>query len=81
MENEDDLSQKKKKKKPGKYDIFLKCSEKMVFSKRIALGHHLSCTIWEGAIFFLKTRYFFTQTENERDDLSQEIHGNMIFSI
>ena len=41
------------------YDIFFKCTEKMVFSKRIAPGHDLSCTIWKGGIFFPKAWYFF----------------------
>ena len=36
-----------------------KYSEKMVFSKRIAPEHDLSCTIWKGGIFFPKTWYFF----------------------
>ena len=60
-----------------KYDIFIKLSEKMVFSKRVALGHDLSCIIWKDGIFSPKT-YFFPGQE-VRDDLSQEIHGNMIF--
>ena len=37
----DDLSQKKKKN-TRKYDIYFKCSEKMVFSKKITPGHDLS---------------------------------------
>ena len=51
----DDLSQINTRK----YDTFFKCSEKMVFSKRTMPGHDLSCTIWEGAIFFPKTWCFF----------------------
>ena len=47
------------KKITWKYDIFFKCSEKMVFSKRIALGYDLSCTIWERGIVFPKTWYSF----------------------
>ena len=42
-----------------KYDIFFKRSEKMVFSKRAAQGHDLSCIIWKDSIFFPKTWYFF----------------------
>ena len=34
-----------------KYDIFFKRSEKMVFSKRAALGHDLSCIIWRDGFF------------------------------
>ena len=44
----DDLSQKNTRK----YDIFFKLSEKMVFSKRAALGHDLSCIISKDGIFF-----------------------------
>ena len=47
------------KKITWKYDIFFKCSEKMVFSKRIALGYDLSCTVWERGIVFPKTWYSF----------------------
>ena len=59
----DDLSQKKKNTR--KYDIYFKCSEKMVFSKRIAPGHDLSCTTWKGGIFFPENMVFFLWTENE----------------
>ena len=72
----DDLSQKNTQK----YYIFFKPSEKMVFRKRAALGHDLSCIIWKDGIFFPKTWYFFFGQE-VRGDLSQEIHGNMIFSV
>ena len=44
----DDLSQKNTRK----YGIFFKLSEKMVFSKRAALGHDLSCIISKDGIFF-----------------------------
>ena len=47
----DDLSQKN----TWKYDIFFKRSEAMVFSKRVAPGHDLSCIIWKDGIFFPKT--------------------------
>ena len=69
----DDVSEKN----TLKFDIFFKCSEKMVLSKETALGHDLSCIIWKDGIFSPKT-YFFPGQE-VRDDLSQEIHGNMIF--
>ena len=72
----DDLSQKN----TWKYDIFLKLFEKMVFSKRAALGLDLYCIIWKDGIFFPKTWYFFLW-EEVRDDLSEEINGNMIFSV
>ena len=47
----DNLSQKNARK----YGIFIKHSEKKVFSKRTALGHDLSCIIWKDGIFFPKT--------------------------
>ena len=40
-------------------------------------GHDLSCIISKDGIFFPKTWYFFLGQE-VRDDLSQEIHRNMI---
>ena len=66
-----------------KYDVFFKCSEKIVPSFRKGLtspGHDLSCTIWKNDFFFPKTWYFFLGRKM-KDDLSQEIHGNMIFSM
>ena len=68
------------KKNKRKYDISFRPSEKMVFSKRAAPGHDISCIIWKNGIFFPNTRYFFLGQE-ARDYLSQEIHGNMIFSV
>ena len=45
------------------------------------LRHDLSCIIWkDGILFFPKTWYFFLG-QKVRDDLPQEIHGNMIFSV
>ena len=43
-------------------------------------GHDISCFIWKDDIVFLNTRYFILRQET-RDGLSQEIHGNMIFSV
>ena len=71
---QDDLFQKNTRK----YDIFFRSFEKKVFSKRAAPGYDLSCIIWKDGIFFSKTRYFFLGKEVS-DDLSQEIHGNMIW--
>ena len=48
--------------------------------KKTAPRHVLSCIIWEDGIFFPKTRYFFLGQEAS-DDLPQEIHGYMIFSV
>ena len=64
----DDISQKN----TWKCDTFFKCSEKMVFPKKIVLEHDISCVIWKDGIFFFG--------RNMKDDLSQVIHGNMIFS-
>ena len=62
----------------------------MIFSKRIELGYDLFCTIWKGGIFSQK-HGIFSRTENERErvreserereDFPQEIHGSMVFSI
>ena len=71
---QDDLFQKNTRK----YDIFFRSFEKKVFSKRAAPWYDLSCIIWKDGIFFSKTRYFFLGKEVS-DDLSQEIHGNMIW--
>ena len=71
-----DLSQKN----TWNQDIFFKRSEKMVFSKWAAQGHDLSCIIWKDGIFCPKTGYFFLGRK-VRGDLSQEIHGKMIFSV
>ena len=64
----DDLSEKKYT------EIFFQCSEKIVFSKRTALRHDLSCMIWKDSIFFPESMIFFLWTENET-------HGNVIFSV
>ena len=66
-----DLSQKNSRK----YDIFFKLSEKMVFQKRAALAHYLSCIIWKDGVFFSKTWYFFPG-QKVRSGPSQKIHGN-----
>ena len=58
----DDLSQKN----TWKYDIFLKLFEKMVFSKRAALGLDLYCIIWKDGIFFPENLIFFPLGGSER---------------
>ena len=63
-----------------KYDIFFRSSEKKVFLEGAAPGHDISCIIWNDRIFFPKTRCIFLRQEAS-DDLSQEIHGNVIFSV
>ena len=61
------------KKKTRKYDILFKLSEKMVFLKRAALAHDLSCIIWKDDIFSSKTCSFFPG-QKLKYGLSQEIH-------
>ena len=72
---EDDLSQKKNTRK---YNIFFKLSEKIVFPKRTRPAHDLSCIILY--YFFPKIWYFFPG-QKVRGGLSQEINGNMRFSV
>ena len=72
---QDDLSQKD----TWKYDIFGKCSEKMVFPK--------NCTrIWP-FLYYQKNMMFFPPENmilffrwKMKDNPSQKMHGNMIFS-
>ena len=74
----DNLSKKKKKRK---YNVFFKCSEKMVFSEKIALEYDLFCNIWGDGISFSFLKICFLFRRNIKGDLSQKIHGNMIFSV
>ena len=71
----DDLSEKNTQKY-----IFFRLSEKMVFPKRITPAHDLFCIIWKDGIFSPKTCYFFPG-QKLRGGFSQEIHGNMTFSV
>ena len=71
----DDLSQKNTRK----YYIFFKLSEKMAFPKRAAPAHDLSCIIWKDGIF--SENMIFFPGQKVRGGLSQEIHGNMTFSV
>ena len=65
---------RKKRKVTRKYDIYFKCSEKMVFSKRIVPRHDLFCNIWKGGIFFPQNMVFFPWTENERGVTFRKIY-------
>ena len=48
--------------------------------KKIALEYDLFCNIWkDGISFFTKISFFFRR--KMKDDLSQKIHENMIFSV
>ena len=44
-------------------------------------GHDLSCIIWKNGIFFPQKHDIFFLGQETKDDLSQEIHGNMTFSV
>ena len=66
-------------KNTRKYYIFFKLSEKMAFPKRAAPAHDLSCIIWKDGIF--SENMIFFPGQKVRGGLSQEIHGNMTFSV
>ena len=67
-------------KKTRKYNMFFKRSEKMVFSKRGALGHDLSCIIWKDGIFFPEN-IFFPWAESERWSFSRSTRKYDIFCV
>ena len=60
---------------------FLRMFWKDGLFKKTASGHDLSCTIWKVGISSRKHGIFSLDEKRERNDFSQEIHGNMIFSI
>ena len=71
----DDLSQKN----TWKYDIFFKCSAKMIFPKN-------RTGLWSFLLYYQERWYFFFPINmilffrrKIKDDLSQKIHGNTIF--
>ena len=63
-----------------KYDIFFKCSEKMVFPKKSHWNMIFLALSGKMVFFYLKIRHFFFRRKM-KDDISQEIHGNMILSV
>ena len=69
----DDLSQKS----TWKHDIFFKCSKKIIFSKK--LRWNMIFLILSGNTFFFPKTWYFLFGRKMKDDISQEIHGNMIF--
>ena len=79
-ENERWPFSKKKKKKYTEIWNFLQMFWKDGLFKKDRPGLDLSCTIWKGGIFFSKHGIFSLDGKRGRNDLSQEIHGNMIFS-
>ena len=71
----DDLSQKI----DGNMIFSSNAPKRWSFQKEIALEYDLSCIIWKGVFFPGKYIFFFGR--KMEDDLSHEIHGNMMFSI
>ena len=73
----DDLSQKN----TWKYDAFFKCSEKMIFPKS-RTGIRSFFVIFGKIVFLFSRKYdIFFFRRKIKDDLSQKIQGNMIFSV
>ena len=72
----DDLSQEN----TWKHDIFFKCSEKIAFRKKIIPEHELFRTIRKDEISFSRKYNIFSRRK-VKDDLSQRIRGNMMFSV
>ena len=71
----DDLPQKN----IWKYDIFFKCSERMVFPKKSHWNMTFPVSSEKMAFLFLENMIF--SLVEMKDDLSQKIHGNMVFSV
>ena len=68
------------RKNTWKYDNFFKCSEKMVFWKRL-LRNMIFLVLTGKMVFFPTRTWNFFSGWKMKNDLSQEIHGNMIFSL
>ena len=68
------------KKNTWKYDIFFKCPEKMVFPKK-SHWNMIFLVLSEKMVFFFQKIWYFFFGRKMKDDFSQEIHGNMIFSV
>ena len=62
-----------------KYDIFCRCSEKMVFSKNYALCN--TFLYYQGRWYFFPEKMTFFFGRKTKDHISQEINGNTIFSV
>ena len=63
------------------FDIFFKCSENMVFPKKIVLECDLSCISGKMVFFFSENMIFFLWTENERWSFSRNPWRYDIFCI
>ena len=66
------------KKKTWKYDIFFKCPEKIVFPKK-SCWNMIFLVLSGKMVFFFREIWYFFFGRKVKDDLSQEIHENMIF--
>ena len=62
--------------KKWKYDIFFRCSEKMVFPKRPS-WNMIFLVLSGTMVFFFPENMIFFLRRKMKDDLSREIHGNM----
>lgn len=60
--------------------MFWKDFSKKVFPNEIALEYDLSSTIRKNDISFSR-KYDIVSCQKVKDDLSQKIHGNMIFFV
>ena len=70
----------KKKENTWKCDIFFRCFEKMIFSKRPRRDTTFSCIIWKDGICFPKNTISFNGRKI-KDDLSQEVHRGTVFYV
>ena len=73
----DDLSQKN----TWKYDIFCKCSEKLVFPKTNCTGTWSFLYYQEILNFFFQKIWSCSLEEKWKIVFFKQIHGNMIFSV
>ena len=68
-----------KKKNTWKYDVFFKCSEKIVFPKKFHWNMIFLISWGKMTFLFPKNMIFFSRRKM-KDDISQKIHRNM-FSV
>ena len=68
----------KKNKKTWKYDIFFRCSEKMVFPKKLHWSMIFPIS-WGNKAFLFPENMVFFYRRKMKDDIFQKIHGNKIW--
>ena len=68
------------KKNTQKYDIFFKCQERIVFPKK-SRWNMIFLALSAQMVFYSRKIWYFFFGRKMKDDRSQEIHGNMIFSV